>query len=194
MKDGKEEIEREAGIEQFVTERVPGPQREQAEHRQAGEWLGQRNLLLEQNQRGDGQIDQEHKAEHQPGPVGQRLEAQEPGGEDQRRRRQPELGAGQPPVQLAALFRPPGRRQVEHVESEQDGQRNQYLVALEIPFPAEEFARPADLHENGSRCRQRYEKQPAAMERHEDQAGIQNGNVAKEAVGIVLPRWKAATA
>ncbi len=82
MKDGKDEIEGEARVEQVLAKRVPGPQSQQAKHRQAGERLGQGRLLIEQNQRGDAQINQEYKAEDQPGPVGERPEAQEPGRED----------------------------------------------------------------------------------------------------------------
>ena len=78
------------------------PDGEQAKHREAGDGLGGGNFFIEPGERGDGEVNQENKAEQQDRPLRERREVEEERGERQRDGGEAEVAAGEPPVRLTS--------------------------------------------------------------------------------------------
>ena len=190
MNDSEDEIKRQSHVQQVVVQGLGRPRGEQPEDREAGDGLGGGNFVIQQDENGDDQVNQENEAEHQPRPLRERRKAQEPGGEDQGNGHQSKSGTGKPLVCRTAKFCGPGRPEIQHVEPEQDGQRDQDFVAFKIFFRLEKLSRPADLHERGPGGSQRGQEIPAAVQRHHDEAGVENGDVAEQTQRIVLAGGK----
>jgi hypothetical protein len=115
---------------------------------------------------------------------------QEPDGEAQGNGHQTQGGTGKPFVRQTAKFCGPGRREIKNVESEQNSQRDQDFVAFKIFFRLKKLSRPADLHERGSSGGQRGQEMPAPVQRHHDEAGIENGDITEQTQRIVLAGGK----
>ena len=87
-------------------------------------------------------------------------------------------------------FRPPVRGEKKRVEAKQHGERDQNFVSLKIFFADEKFTCPADLHDCRSESGERGEKIPAAIERDDDESGVEDGDVAEKSERIVLTGGK----
>ena len=74
---------------------------------------------------------------------------------------------------------------MKRVEAQQHRQGNEDFVARKIFFRLKEFVRPANLHEYRSDGAERGEEKPAAIQRHQDEAGVEDGDVAEETERIV---------
>ena len=173
------------------------PEAEQPERRETGGGLGGGKFFIQQHQRGDDQIHQEHKPEHQPRSLGERREIQEPGREQERHGDQAQHGTRKPVgrgligkemlrICRFAKLGPPGADEEERVEAQQHGKRDTNLVAFKIFFGLEKFVRPSDLHDGRAERGQGGEEKPAAVQRNNDQPGVEDGDVTEESKRIVL--------
>ena len=104
VNDGENEIKRQRRVQQFVVQGFGRPRGEQPKDREAGDGLGGGNFIIEQDEGGDDQVNQENETEHQPRSLRQRRKGQEPCGEDQGNGHQSKGGTRKPFVCQSAKF------------------------------------------------------------------------------------------
>ena len=90
VQDPKDKIKRERRVEQFIAQRILGPNCHQPENGESGDGLGGGSGFIGEHERDDAEIHEEDGTEHQPRAVRQGLEAQEPRAEGQRHSHQAE--------------------------------------------------------------------------------------------------------
>ena len=165
MEHGEDEIERERGVEEVVGQVLGGPQREQAEHGEAGDGPCGSRAGVNPGERSDTEVHEEHVAEQQHRARGKGREGEEEGRERERDGGESEVAASEPPVGLGAAFGPPVGGEPERIEAEQHGEGDEDFVPFEIFLAGEKLVRPANIHNGCAERSERGKEMPAAVER-----------------------------
>ena len=191
MEHGEDEIKRERRIEQFAGEMLRSPDGEQAEHRQTGDRLGRGSFSSSHASAATARSIRKTKPNSSMGRCASGAKSKKNSVNASATATRPSIAPESHRSTMVAAALP-----CQFAASQSALKPSSTASAMKILFPVKifftdkKFAGPADLQDGRAERGQRGQEMPAAVQCHENQPGVEDGNVAEQAERIVLAGGK----